>query len=117
MDRRERIHGRCALSLVVVLTATAGCGNSVRELLQPLSAMTLASGAGQHDAPIKQAEGLQITKHGETAPTAEPRSDRGLTATLDTTRTRTAIPPSLPGPHLSTPVERKRTPHAKQGGE
>jgi hypothetical protein len=72
MDTRERIRGRYALSAVVVLTATTDCGNSLRELLQPPSAMTVVSGADRHDTPIRQAGGLQISRRGETGPSERP---------------------------------------------
>ncbi len=146
MDVHARARGRCALLLVpgIGVGLAGGCGNSVAELIPASSAMTDVDG-GAHSGDSHATPGYSIPPnpvshtagnakrviphtHGGPAVEAatnqrkdagsrgEPQSDGGLTATLDTTRTRT-LPPSRPGPQLSTPAERKHNPQAKKGGQ
>lgn len=48
MDRHERTCGVCALVTLIGLAQATGCGNSIPELLQPLSMLMIASGTGSH---------------------------------------------------------------------
>lgn len=88
METPERTRGRYALLAAVALTATSGCGNSVRELLQPLSAMTAVSDAGRGDALNYRIGGLQIDQRGESGAIEAPRSDGNPSHTRDSFRAR-----------------------------
>ena len=75
METPERTRGRYALLAIAALTATLGCGNSVRELLQPLPAMTAATDAGRRDPLNYRIGGPQTDQRGETGAIAALRSD------------------------------------------
>ena len=75
METPERTRGRYALLAAVALTATSGCGNSVRDLFQPPSAMTMVSDAGRGDALNYRIGGPQTDQRGESGAIAAPRSD------------------------------------------
>ncbi len=77
MKTHERMRGRCALLAIAALTTATGCGNTVSELLQPLSAMQGVSSVGQGDAAINRT-GEQKTQTTDTNATlgCTPRPDR-----------------------------------------
>lgn len=144
MRRRERRRGRFALFLVAGLFPTAGCGNNVSELLRASSAMLVerhghpgqagaipgpalsstlpsheSAGAERANAPSTDwpTAKAAANRRRDTGWRGERQSGGGLTATLDTTRARTPLPPSYPGPHLSAPAEPKSAPQAKERGK
>ncbi len=88
METPERTRGGYALLAIAALTATSGCGNSVRELLQPLSAMTVATDAGRRDALNYRIGGPQTDQRGESGAIAAPRSDGDPSHTRDSFRAR-----------------------------
>ncbi len=88
METPERTRGRYALLAIAALIATSGCGNSVRELLQPLSATTAADDTGRRDALNYRIGGLQMDQRGVTGAIAAPRSDGDPNDTRDSFRAR-----------------------------
>lgn len=147
MDVYARARGGCALLLVpgIGVGLAGGCGNTVAELIPASSAITVVdSGGHSGDShatpgysdppdPVSHTAGnaKRVIAHTHSGPAVEAatnqRKDAGFcgetqssgdpAGALDTTRTRTALPPSRPGPYLSRPAGSTNTCPAKERGK